>query len=131
MGLEMGEPSRGATSVMEDVSLDWSNEFIVIEPYLEEAPFEELCGDDLIVSAAPSIGHINSICTKPLDLTLISSPLLSTTSSYFHAFHESLGGIRAYYPSIHPYCARLENMLGKIMWATFFDHAFDFSMAFN
>jgi len=48
-----------------------------------------------------------------------------------HAFHESLGDIRGYNPSFDPYCAYLEDMPRKIMWSPFFDHTFDFSMAFD
>ena len=48
-----------------------------------------------------------------------------------HAFHESLGDIRGYYLSFDPYCAYIENVPRKIIWSTFFDHTFDFSMAFN
>jgi len=103
----------------------------LVEPYLEEASFEELCDDSLVVGAAPSIDHINPICSEPLDLTPISSPLLSTTPSHLHAFHESLGDIRGYNPSLDPYCTYLEDVPRKIMWNTFFDHDFDFSMAFD
>ena len=48
-----------------------------------------------------------------------------------HAFHESLGGIRRYNTSFDPYCAYLEDVPRKIMWSTFLDHTFDFSMAFD
>ena len=48
-----------------------------------------------------------------------------------HTFHESLGDIRGYSPSIDPYCAYLEDVPAKIIWSTFFDHAFAFSMAFD
>jgi len=48
-----------------------------------------------------------------------------------HAFHESLGDIRGYNPFFDPYCAYLEAVLRKIRWSTFFDHNFDFSMAFD
>jgi len=41
----------------------------MVDPYLEDAPFEELCDDHVLVSAAPSIENIDSIYTKPLDLT--------------------------------------------------------------
>jgi len=51
-----------------------------------------------------SLGLIDSICTEPLNLT-ISSPLLSTTHSYSHAFYKSLRDIRRYYPSFDPYYA--------------------------
>jgi len=47
----------------------------LVEPYLEEAPFEELCDDSLVVGAAPIIEHIDPICIEPLDLSPISSPL--------------------------------------------------------
>ena len=48
-----------------------------------------------------------------------------------HAFCESLGEIRGYYPPFDPYCPYLEDVPRKIMWNPFFDHAFDFSMAFD
>ena len=103
----------------------------MVEPCLEEAPFEELCGGIVTSSAALSIGLIYPIYTKSLDLSPTSSPLLSTTRSHLDAFHESLGDIRGYYPSLDPNWAYLENVLRKIMWCTFFVHAFDFSMAFD
>jgi len=43
MGLEMGEISRVSASVLEDASLVWSKEPILVEPCHDEAPFEELC----------------------------------------------------------------------------------------
>ena len=61
----------------------------MVEPCLEKAPFEELCGDIVMGSTTPAIRLINPICTEPLDLISISSPLLPTTPSYVHAFHES------------------------------------------
>ena len=82
-------------------------------------------------SAAPNIARNDSICTKPLDSTLISSPLLPFTLSYLHAFYEPLGAIRGSHPSSDPYCAYLEDVPRKIMWSTFFVHAIDFSMASN
>ena len=103
----------------------------MVEPYLEEASFEELCDDSLVVGAAPSIDHINPICSEPLDLTPISSPLLPTTSSHLHAFHESLRDTRGCNPSLDPCRAYPEDVPRKIMWSTFFDHNFDFSIAFD
>ena len=43
----------------------------------------------------------------------------------------SLGDIRGYNLSFDPYCAYLEGVPRKMMWSTFFDHTFDFSMAFG
>jgi len=103
----------------------------LVGPYLEEAPFEELCDDSLVVSAAPTIEHIDPIYTEPLDLSPISSPLLPTTCSHLHAFHESLGDIRGYNPSLDPYCAYLEDMPTKIEWTNFFDYYFNFFMPFD
>jgi len=40
----------------------------LVEPYLEEAPFEELCDDSLVIGAAPRVDYIDPICTEPLDL---------------------------------------------------------------
>ena len=71
------------------------------------------------------------ICTEPLDLTLISSPLLSTMPFHLHAFHESLSDISGFYPSFDPYWAYLEDLPRKVMWNNFFNHSFDFSMAFD
>ena len=48
-----------------------------------------------------------------------------------HAFPESLGNIRGYNSSLDPYYAYLEDAPRKIMWSTFFDNTFDFSMAFS
>jgi len=95
MGLEMGEASRRDASVLEDV---WSEELELIKPCLEEAPFEEPCGDIVMGSSTPNTGLIDLICIKPPDSTPISSPLPPTTPSFMHAFHESLGDIRAYHP---------------------------------
>ena len=103
----------------------------MVEPYLTEAPFEEFCSDIVMGSDASSIGHTNLICTEPIDSMPISSLLLSTTSSHLHAFHEFLGDIRGSYPSFDPYCANLEDMLGKTMLSPFFYHTFDFSMTFD
>jgi len=64
----MGETSLGDASSVEDGLPSWSRELALVEPYLEEAPFEELCDDSLVVGAAPSIDHIDPICTEPLDL---------------------------------------------------------------
>jgi len=108
-GLEMGEICRGDVSVLEDDSLSWSKELILVEPHLQEAPFAEFCGD-VMGTDTPSIEHTNPICNEPLDLTPTSSPLLPTTPSHLHAFHESLGDIRGYNPSFDPYCAYLEDV---------------------
>ena len=125
-GLEMGESPRGGASFVEDDLLDWLGDIALLEP-----SYQDLYSDDVRVSAAPSIEHIDPICTKPLDLTPISSPFLSTTPSPLHAFHESLGDIRGYNPSLDPYCAYLEDMPRKIEWPNFIDYYFDFSMAFD
>jgi len=119
MGLEMGEISSSDASILEDVSLVWSNESVLVEPCLEEAPFEELCGAIMMGSITPNVGFIDSICTEPLDFTPTSSPLLPTTPSYVHVFHESLGDIRGYYPAFDPYCAYLKDVPRKIMWSPF------------
>jgi len=47
------------------------------------------------------------------------------------AFLDSLGDIRGYHPSFDPYYAYLEDVPRKNMWSPFFDHTFDFSMAFD
>jgi len=66
----MDEISKGDPSVLGDASLVWLEEPILVEPCLKEAPFfEQLCGDIVMDSVAPSIGLIDSICTKLLDLT--------------------------------------------------------------
>jgi len=41
----------------------------LVEPCLEEASFEELCNDIVMGSTTSSIGLIDPIRTKPLDLT--------------------------------------------------------------
>ena len=56
------------------------------EPCLEEAPFDKHCGDIVMGSVVPSIRLIDLICNEPLDSTSISSLLLPTTPTYFHAF---------------------------------------------
>jgi len=82
----------------------------------------------VIGSDAPIIDHTDPICSKLLDLTPTSSPLLPTIPSHLHAYHKSLSDIRGYNPSFDPYCADLEDVPRKIMWNTFFDDAFDFSI---
>jgi len=54
-GLAMGENSRGDVSVLEDASLVLSKVSVLVEPCLEEAPFQELCGDIMMDSTTPSI----------------------------------------------------------------------------
>jgi len=79
-----------------------------------------------MISVIHSIGLIDCICITLLDLTPILSHLLPTTLSYLYAFHESLGDIRGYHPSFDRYCAYVEDMSGKIMLNTVFDHGFNF-----
>jgi len=43
----------------------------------------------------------------------------------------SLGYFKGYDPSIDPYCVCLEDLPRKIMWITFFNPSYDFSMAFD
>ena len=124
----MGESSKGDASFVKDDLLDWSKEPTLIESFLVEAPFEESCGGGVVVGTTPSIEHIDPICTEWLNLAPISSPFLPTTPSHLHAFQESLYDIRQYAPSLDNYCAYLEDVPRKIMWSTFSDHAFDFSM---
>jgi len=106
-------------------------ELTLVALHLKKAPFPKFCGDVVMGSDTPSIEHTDIICNEPLGLTPISSPLLPTTPSHLHAFHESLGDIRCYNPSFDTYCAYLKNVPIEIMWSTFFDHSFDFSMAFD
>jgi len=101
----------------------------LVEPYLEDAPFQELCGDIAMGKATPSIGVIDSICTQSLNLTPTSSPLLLTTPSHLYAFYEYLGDIRRSHSTFNPCCAYLEDVPREFMWSTFFYHGFDFSMA--
>jgi len=70
----MGEISRGDTSDIEDVSLGWLEEVILVEQYLEE-----FHGDVMMVSAAPSIGRtdpfVPSLLTQhPFHPLSFSSP---------------------------------------------------------
>jgi len=122
----MGETSRGDSNVIEDVSLLRSREVTLVVPHLKEAPFVDFDGDLVLNSDTPSIVHNDPICSELFDSEPIPSPLPPTTPSYMHTFHESLGDIRGYSPSIDPYCAYLEDVPRKIMWSTFFDHTFDF-----
>jgi len=130
-GLKISETSTGDVRVLKDDSRSCSKELRLFGPHLEDAFFVEFCGDVVMGSDTPSIKHIDPICNEPLDLTLASSPLLPTTPSHLHAFHESLGDIRSYNPSFVSYCAYLEDVPRKIIWSTFFDNTFDFSMAFS
>jgi len=120
----------GHVNVIEEDSLDWSKELTFVAPYLKEAPFEELRGDDVLHRATPTIELINSICTEPL----YSTPFIPFTfdhPSHLHEFHVSPGDVRGSHPSFDLYCACLEEKHRKIMWDTFFDHTFDFFMTFN
>jgi len=74
----MGEHYRGEASFIEDAVIAWSKEPSSIEPHLEEALFEELFGEGVVVGATPSIRHIDSMCTKLFDLT----PIHTFTSHY-------------------------------------------------
>jgi len=127
----MGESSTGDANFVKDDLLDWSEDRTLIEQFLKEAPFEELCGDGMVFGIARSIEHIDPICTTSLDFTPISSPLLPTTPSHLHSLHEPLGGLRAYSLSFDPYCVYLKEMPSKIVWTTFFDYSFNFSMAYD
>jgi len=131
MGLEMVEISLSDASSMEDVSLSWSAGLTLAEPYLGEAPFEEFSDNVEMGNAILSMGLIDSIYTKPLASMPISSPFLPITPSRFHACHESLCGIRGSHPLFDLYRAYLGDVPKKITWSTFFDPAFDFSMAFD
>jgi len=64
----MGGIYRRDASVLEVDSLDPSKELSLVASYLEEAPFEEFCGDIVIGSDAPSVEHIEPISTEPRDL---------------------------------------------------------------
>jgi len=96
--------SRFDASTIGDDSLDPSKELTLNEPHLEKAPFEDLCDDDVMVSAASGIGDIDSICVEQLDLTPLLSALLLATPSHLHASHKPLGDIRESHPSFYPYC---------------------------
>jgi len=127
----MGEPSGGDVSVLEDASLLRSKELTFVEPHLEDAPLEELCGDLMMETYTPSIGPTNPIGKEPLDLTPTPSTLPPTSPSHLHAFHESLGDIKGYNPSLDSHCAYLEDVPRKSTWSTFFDHTVDLSMVFD
>jgi len=75
----MGEFFKGDASFVKDDMLDWSKESTLIELFLEEAPFQQSCGDSVVVGATPSNEHIDPIHTESLDLAPLSSLLLPTT----------------------------------------------------
>jgi len=58
----MGEISSGDTSNIDNDLLSWSKELILVEPYPEATPFANFCGDIVMGSATPSIGHTDPIC---------------------------------------------------------------------
>ena len=126
----MCELFRGDASVLENASLLRLKELTLIEPCLQEAPFKELCGD-IDGQCHSCIEHTDSISFELLDSTPISSLLLPTIPSHFHAFHESLGDIRGSHPTFDPYNACLEDMPKTIVWSPFFDYTFDFPMEFD
>ena len=78
-GLEIGEISIGAGSVLEDASLLGSKELILGVPHLEEAPVMECEGDDVWDNDTHSIAHIDPICLELSDSTPISFPVLPPT----------------------------------------------------
>jgi len=82
-------------------------------------------------SDTPNIKHTGPICSELFDPTPISSPLFPTIPSHVNEFHESLGDIIGYNRSFDPYSSYLEDVLRIIMWSTFFDNGFHFSMAFD
>ena len=107
----MDEPSMGDVNFIEDNLLDQSKELYLTELYLDKTPLRSFffLGDVLMGSVVPSIKLIDSICTELVDLTPISSPLVSVTS-HLHAFHESLGNIRGFPPPFDSCYAYLEDM---------------------
>ena len=78
----MGESSKGYTNVVEDDFLYCLKQLNLVEPYLKEAPFEELYGDVVMASTALRIRHVDSIYAKLLDLIPISSPFTTTVLSH-------------------------------------------------
>jgi len=98
-------------------------------PWLSDILRRLLSRSNVMVSAPLSIVYINSIRTKPLDLTPTSSPLLCITPSYLRASYESRGNIRGSYPLLDPHYTYLDDVPRKMMWSTFFNHTFDFSIA--
>ena len=82
--------------MVENDLLASSKELTLIDLNLEDALFEELYGDSVMVGVALNFERIDLTCIKPLDLTPMSSPLLATTPSHLHTFYESLGDIRGY-----------------------------------
>jgi len=127
----MGETSRGDDNVIEDVSLLRSKELTLVVPHLEEPPFVEFDGDLVLNSDTPSIEHINPIALNYLTQHPFHPLYLLPPPSYMYTCRESLGDIRGYSPSFDPCCGYLGDVPRKIMWSTFFDHTFDFSMAFS
>ena len=53
--LETDEPSGGDVSVIGNYSGSRLKELILVKPYLEEASFKELCGDNVFLRIVPSI----------------------------------------------------------------------------
>jgi len=59
-GLEMGEVFTGDATILEDALLLRSKELTLVEPFLKEAPFEEFCGD--IVMVVPLLAlHLSTL----------------------------------------------------------------------
>jgi len=78
-GLEIGEPSRGDANFVEDDLLVWLRELTLIELYLVEAPFGELCGDSVMFGAASSFKRMDLPCVESLGLTLFHLPYFPPT----------------------------------------------------
>ena len=72
----MGEIFTGDVSALEDASLLRSKELTLVASHLEEAPFAEFCGDDVMSSDTPNIKHTDPICSELFDSTPIH-PLFS------------------------------------------------------
>ena len=86
--------STGDASFVEDDLLNRSEEHILIESFLERAPFNKLCCDGMAVGVASVIEHIDPFAPSHLTGPLFYCPLFPTTWSHLYALDESLCDLR-------------------------------------
>ena len=81
-GVTDGRDFKEGTNFVEDDSLVRSKDLTLMEPFVKEAPFVELCGDREMVRVASSFKHMDLTYIESLGLTPISSLLLHNIPSH-------------------------------------------------
>ena len=116
-------------------------------PDFHETPLESSCVEVVVVeSTTPdfiahvSLDHIEMLLVFPL--ASLPSPSLECPNLSVIDYHDvhkgkvsdcirSLGTFEGYDPPFDPFHNHLVDIPRKIVWATFFDHSFDFSKAYD